>query len=160
MASRKVRFIRECRRGALPGVCSSPSQETSYRSHWTISEPNDAQTALGRVSSNCKSNKTGFSTLDHYDEAVTLAREQYHAARRALGPDRDVSLSLAHAFAMALTCAGPQCAPRTLTDFREAESVLIDALPRFRRVMGNLHPSTRKARNLLDKIKSRLQEVA
>ena len=97
---------------------------------------------------------------DHYDEAVTLAREQYHAARRALGPDRDVSLSLAHAFAMALTCAGPQCAPRTLTDFREAESVLIDALPRFRRVMGNLHPSTRKARNLLDKIKSRLQEVA
>ena len=42
-----------------------PSQETLYRSHWTISdsEPNDIQTALGRVARECKSDKTGFSRL-------------------------------------------------------------------------------------------------
>ena len=50
-------------------VRSSPSQEMSYRSHWTISEPNDAR--LGRVSRNCKSNKTG-SHLTHAAAAMPL----------------------------------------------------------------------------------------
>ena len=81
------------------------------------------------------------------------------AQKVSLGSPRVGTIHVQSPIAMALTCAGPQCAPRLLTDFREAESVLIDALPRFRRVMGNLHPTTRKARNLLDKIKSRMQEV-
>jgi hypothetical protein len=35
----------------------------SYRSHWTISEPNDIQTALGRVARELQKQQNGFLTL-------------------------------------------------------------------------------------------------
>ena len=73
-----VRLIRECRRGALPGVCSSPSQETSYRSHWTISELNDIQTALGRVSGAMQTKKSkdarSYAPPNTSSQGVTGAR--------------------------------------------------------------------------------------
>ena len=88
---------------------------------------------------------------DQYDEAVTLAREQHSAARRALGPNHVASLSVAHTFALALS--------REIAGLREAESVMVDALPRFRRVLGAGHPSTRKAQRMLENLQSRLRRV-
>ena len=39
--------------------------EMSYRSHWTISEPNDAQTAVCRVARELQKQQNGFLTLAH-----------------------------------------------------------------------------------------------
>ena len=80
-----------------------------------------------------------------YHEALTLAREQSSAARRALGPNHEASLSVAHTFAFAL---------RANADLREAESVMVDALPRFRRVLGAGHPDTRNAQSLLEDLQA------
>ena len=91
--------------------------------------------------------------LGQYDEGVTLAREQYHAARRVFGPNHQVSLHLARTYALAL---GKRATP---ADLLEAESVLVDALPRCRRVLGTGHPHTQHAQDLLDELK-RKQVVA
>ena len=94
---RAVRFIRECRRGALPRVRSSPSQEMSYRSHWTISEPNDIQTALGRVSRKLQKQQNGFLTL-------TRRRRDPHRPRQ-----RKMILTNCAACAAPLAHDAPRC---------------------------------------------------
>ena len=91
---RAGRLIRECRRGALPRVRSSPSQEMSYRSHWTISEPKDTQKALGRVS---RGNAKATKRVSHaYAAAATLTNAKptqndphnLRRLRRPTGPQR------------------------------------------------------------------------
>ena len=91
--------------------------------------------------------------LGQYDEGVTLAREQYHAARRVFGPNHRVSLHLARTYALAL---GKRATP---ADLLEAESVLVDALPRCRRVLGTGHPHTQNAQEFLNELK-RMKVVA
>ena len=65
----------------------------SYRSQWTISEPNDIQTALGRVSWELKKQQNGF---------LTLTRRRRDVIGMAFGAVGEASLSvLGHAKACA-----------------------------------------------------------
>ncbi|WP_274963276.1 hypothetical protein, partial [Thioclava electrotropha] len=48
---------------------------------------------------------------------------------------------------------------QTMADLLEAESVIVDALPRCRRVLGTGHPHTQNAQEFLNELK-RMKVVA
>ena len=71
--------------GSTTAQRSLPSQEMSYRSHWTISEPNDIQTALGRVSGAMQTKKSkdarSYAPPNTSSQGVTGARGRRSNAR-------------------------------------------------------------------------------
>ena len=117
-------------------------------------------------------------TLQHlelWEQSKPLLRDLLPAARRSLGSEHQVTLSISHGLATALAASpeGTRDDPRVnqpsragaastvfnLTpgdDRLQAESIAQDVLSRRRRVFGPAHPATRRSESLLSQVRSTL----
>ncbi|CAH0376202.1 unnamed protein product [Pelagomonas calceolata] len=80
----------------------------------------------------------GLCGLERFEEAKALLRKPMRVARRVLGENHEVTLTLKKVYAGSL-CNDPDA---TLEDLREAVTTLEDTTRISRRVFGASHPST------------------
>ena len=85
---------------------------------------------------------------ENWAEALELLRERAPWARRALGPDHELTLCLRRTLGASLTMNARVKADISYLRERErylieAETILEDVLRRFRRVFGESHPDTK-----------------
>jgi len=81
-----------------------------------------------------------------FEEAQSLAREKLPAIIDRHGPDHTLTLEVRTWYARALFLEGE--------DFAEAETILDDVWRRSRRVLGEAHPDTERARKFLEEVRS------
>jgi tetratricopeptide (TPR) repeat protein len=87
-----------------------------------------------------------------FEEAQSLAREKLPAIIDRHGPDDALTLEVRTWYARALFLEGE--------DLSEAERVLEDVLRRSRRVLGEAHPDTERAREFLEEVRSARADAA
>ena len=85
-----------------------------------------------------------------FEEAQSLAREKLPAVIDRHGPDDILTLEVRTWYARALFRAGDAAED----DVSEAEEVLEDVLLRSKRVLGDSHPDTERARKFLEEVRS------
>ena len=105
-------------------------------------------------------------SLELWDEAKSLARDNLPAARQSLGADHDETLKINRRLAAALvdrpgrtrdhlrwnqhqSVAGQKTDLNTGDDLLEAQTIMQDVVQRRRRVFGPAHPDTRISENAL-----------
>ena len=81
---------------------------------------------------------SSLNQLDRFKEAKSLLRKTMPVARRALGEDNKLTLTLRWCYAEALY-TDPDA---TLDDLREALRTLVETERTVRRVLGGAHPLT------------------
>ena len=89
-----------------------------------------------------------------FEEAQSLAREELPAIIDRHGPDGSLTLEVRAWYARALFRAGDAAED----DVSEAEEVLEDVLLRSKRVLGDSHPDTERARKFLEEVRSAREE--
>ena len=93
--------------------------------------------------------------LELYDESTTMVRDELlPAARRLLGPDHDLTISLNENLAKCIVMANSDY---TRDDLLKADMILQDVVQRRRRVLGPAHPETLKAEDMLFTLREYLQ---
>jgi len=75
--------------------------------------------------------------LERWEDAKALIRKTIPVARRTLGDNYEMTLSMRKTYALALCCDGTP----SLGDLREAVNTLEDVAPTARRVLGGAHPT-------------------
>ena len=91
-----------------------------------------------------------------FEEAQSLAREKLPAIIDRHGPDDPLTLEVRTWYARALFRAGDAAED----DVSEAEEVLEDVLLRSKRVLGDSHPDTERARKFLEEVRSARADAA
>ena len=91
-----------------------------------------------------------------FEEAQSLAREKLPAIIDRHGPDDALTLEVRTWYARALFRAGDAAED----DVSEAEEVLEDVLLRSKRVLGDSHPDTERARKFLEEVRSARADAA
>mmetsp|Transcript_17168 Transcript_17168/g.52155 ORF Transcript_17168/g.52155 Transcript_17168/m.52155 type:complete len:133 (+) Transcript_17168:359-757(+) len=86
-----------------------------------------------------------LGSLKHWDEAISLLRDQLPVAWRSLGVDHHLTLLNKITLAAGVT-ADPE---RTREDLLEADIMVQDVLKRRRRILGPAHEDTLKAESVL-----------
>ena len=81
-----------------------------------------------------------------FEEAQSLAREELPAIIDRHGPDGSLTLEVRTWYARALFLEGE--------DLSEAETILEEVLRRSKRVLGDSHPDTERARKFLEEVRS------
>ena len=81
-----------------------------------------------------------------FEEAKSLAREKIPAIINRHGPDHTLTLEVRTWYARALFLEGE--------DLSEAATILEDVWRRSRRVLGEAHPETERARKFLEEVRS------
>ena len=81
-----------------------------------------------------------------------MAREKLPAIIDRHGPDDPLTLEVRTWYARALFLEGE--------DLSEAETILDDVLRRSRRVLGDSHPDTERAREFLEEVRSARADAA
>ena len=74
--------------------------------------------------------------VERWEDAKALMRKTIPVARRTLGDNYEMTLSMRKTYALALCCDAP-----SLGDLREAVNTLEDVAPTARRVLGGAHPT-------------------
>ena len=93
-----------------------------------------------------------LSKMRRYAEVLSFAPEQIAECQRALGTEHENTLFLRNVYALALFRAKDA----SCDDWERAKAILVDVFQRMRRVLGALHPRTRKAEDGLKMIRERL----
>ena len=93
-----------------------------------------------------------LSKMRRYAEVLSFAPEQIAECQRALGTEHENTLFLRNVYALALFRAKDA----SCDDWERAKAILVDVVQRMRRVLGALHPRTRKAEDGLKMIRERL----
>jgi len=88
-----------------------------------------------------------LQTQGKHTEAVSTLRKPLSDARRALGDDHDITLSLSALLGDSLVPVGTS---PTANDLREAIAMREDLCKRTRRLLGGAHPTTQKRQRALD----------
>ena len=91
--------------------------------------------------------------LDRFEEAKSLLRKTIPVARRVLGPEHDLTMSMREDLCRA-TLNGDSAA----NEKREALRTLEDTVGLMRRVLGAQHPETQRAQVTLDSYRRKLDE--
>jgi hypothetical protein len=91
-----------------------------------------------------------------FEEAQSLAREKLPAVIDRHGPDDILTLEVRTWYARALFRAGGAAED----DLSEAQTILEDVLRRSRRVLGDSHPDTERARKFLEEARSARGDAA
>ena len=81
---------------------------------------------------------SALHNLNRFEEAKALLRKTMPAARRILGENHDITITMKWHYSWALY----KDAAATLDDLREAVTRLEELAPIARRVMGGAHPTT------------------
>ena len=87
-----------------------------------------------------------------FEEAQSLAREELPAIIDRHGPDGSLTLEVRTWYARALFLEGE--------DLSEAATILEDVWRRSRRVLGEAHPETERARKFLEDVRSARADAA
>ena len=85
-----------------------------------------------------------------FEEAQSLAREELPAIIDRHGPDGSLTLEVRAWYARALFRAGDAAED----DVSEAVTILEDVFRRSKRVLGDSHPDTERARKFLEEVRS------
>ena len=88
-----------------------------------------------------------------HTEAVSTLRKPLSDARRALGDDHDITLSLGSLLADSLASTGTS---PTVDDLREVIAIREDICKRSQRLLGRSHPNTQIRQRALDYARSYL----
>ena len=86
------------------------------------------------------------SLLKHFEEAKSLLRKTMPVARRVLGEDHNLTLSLRWIYANTLSISESA----TVADLSEAVTTLESVAMSYKRVMGTSHPETSRVQIALN----------